>query len=256
MTYFRKFSELLYQSPLESRNSTYDYVRVKNIFRRAKIRDDFFRSSVTFNKYNIIGEERPDQISKKFYGSPEYDWVVLLSNNIINLRNEWPLSDSEFNNYIQSKFTASELTSPHHYETTVTFDTRGKMIVPGGKIVDSNFSVTYFDEELQDQQIIAEPYTFDQSTTTFDSTIITFDAVQQISILQGKSITINPVRSISVYEYEIEQNENKRNIYILNPNYLQTIIDDLEEIMTYNFSSQFVDRRTKKGDNLRIISTV
>lgn len=230
MTYFRKFSELLYQSPLESRNSTYDYVRVKNIFRRAKIRDDFFRSSVTFNKYNIIGEERPDQISKKFYGSPEYDWVVLLSNNIINLRNEWPLSDSEFNNYIQSKFTASELTSPHHYETTVTFDTRGKMIVPGGKIVDSNFSVTYFDEELQE--------------------------VLNNQTIQGKSITINPVRSISVYEYEIEQNEKKRNIYILNPNYLQTIIDDLEEIMTYNFSSQFVDRRTKKGDNLRIISTV
>lgn len=230
MTYFRKFSELLYQSPLESRNSTYDYVRVKNIFRRAKIREDFFRSSVTFNKYNIIGEERPDQISKKFYGSPEYDWVVLLSNNIINLRNEWPLSDSEFNNYIQSKFTASELTSPHHYETTVTFDTRGKMIVPGGKIVDSNFSVTYFDEELQE--------------------------VLNNQTIQGKSITINPVRSISVYEYEIQQNEKKRNIYILNPNYLQTIIDDLEEIMTYNLSSQFVDRRTKKGDNLRIISTV
>jgi len=230
MTYFRKFSELLYQSPLESRNSTYDYVRVKNIFRRAKIREDFFRSSVTFNKYNIIGEERPDQISKKFYGSPEYDWVVLLSNNIINLRNEWPLSDSEFNNYIQSKFTASELTSPHHYETVVTFDTRGKMIVPGGKLVDSNFSVTYFDEELQD--------------------------VLNNQTIQGKSITINPVRSISVYEYEIEQNEKKRNIYVLNPIYLQTIIDDLEEIMTYNFSSQFVDRTTKKGDNLRIISTV
>jgi len=217
MSYFRNFSDLLYQSPLASRTSSYDYIRTKNIFRRAKIRDDIFQAAVAFDKYKIVGEERPDHIANKIYGSPQYDWVILIANNIINLREKWPLSDSEFSNYIQTKFTQAELSSAHHYETTAYFDTRGKMIVPAGKIVDSNFTVTYFDEGLG-------------------------------------SITIHPIKSISLFEYEIQENNNKRNIYVLKPRFLQTIIDDLDEIMNYGFSSQYVDRSTKKGDNLRIVS--
>jgi hypothetical protein len=217
MTYFREVSDLLYQSQQPNRNSSYDYVRVKNFFRRAKIRDDFFQSAVTFTKYKIIGEERPDQISKKVYGSPQYDWVVLISNNILNLRTEWPLSDGEFSEYLERKYTEAELNSPHHYETTTVLDSRGKLIIPEGKEVDANFSVTYFDE------------------------------------LKGQSVTTNPVKLISIYEYEILQNNKKRNIYLLRDRYLQTAIDDMRTIMSYGFSSQYVDDFTKKGDNLRLI---
>jgi hypothetical protein len=254
MSYFRNFSDLLYQSPLASRTSSYDYIRTKNIFRRAKIRDDIFQAAVAFDKYKIIGEERPDHIANKIYGSSQYDWVILIANNIINLREEWPLSDSEFSNYIQTKYTQAELASAHHYETTAYFDTRGKMIVPAGKIVDSNFTVTYFDYEVQSQVVLGIPYTFDSSTTTFDSSLVRFDMQEQIQIRQGTSYTVNPVKSVSVYEYEIQRNEDKRNIYVLKPRFLQTIIDDLDEIMNYGFSSQYVDRSTKKGDNLRIVS--
>jgi hypothetical protein len=254
MSYFRNFSELLYPSPLSNRTSSYDYVRAKNIFRRAKIREDIFQAAVAFDKYKIVGEERPDQVSKKLYGSPEYDWVVLLSNNIINIREEWPLSDSEFNTYIATKYTAAELGAVHHYETVAYFDTRGKLIVPSGKTVDSNFSVTYFDYDQQDQEIIGEPYTFDSSATRFDSNLVRFDMDEQVIIRQGKPSTINPVKSVSVYEYEIAKNEEKRNIYVLKSRYLQTIIDDLDEIMNYGFSSQYVDKKTKKGDELRVIS--
>jgi hypothetical protein len=217
MTYFREVSDLLYQSQQPNRNSSYDYVRVKNLFRRAKIRDDFFQSAVAFTKYKIIGEERPDQISKKVYGSPQYDWVVLISNNILNLRTEWPLSDGEFSEYLERKYTEAELNSPHHYETTTVLDSRGKLIIPEGKEVDANFSVTYFDE------------------------------------LKGQSVTTNPVKLISIYEYEIQQNNKKRNIYLLRDRYLQTAIDDMRTIMSYGFSSQYVDDFTKKGDNLRLI---
>lgn len=217
MTYFREVSDLLYQSQQPNRNSSYDYVRVKNLFRRAKIRDDFFQNAVTFTKYKIIGEERPDQISKKVYGSPQYDWVVLISNNILNLRTEWPLSDGEFSEYLERKYIEAELNSPHHYETTTVLDSRGKLIIPEGKEVDANFSVTYFDE------------------------------------LKGQSVTTNPVKLISIYEYEIQQNNKKRNIYLLRDRYLQTAIDDMRTIMSYGFSSQYVDDFTKKGDNLRLI---
>lgn len=218
MTYFKEVSDLLYQSQQPNRNSSYDYTKVKNLFRRAKIRDDFFQNAVMFTKYKIIGEERPEQIAEKIYGSPIYDWVVLISNNIINTRTEWPLSDSEFSTYLERKYTESQLESPHHYETTVVRDSNGKMIVPAGKIVDSNFSITYYDEGL------------------------------------GTSVTVNPTKLISQYEYEIAENDKKRNIYLLRRNYLQTVIDDMRRIMSYGFSSQYIDDNTKRGDNLRIIS--
>jgi hypothetical protein len=218
MTYFREVSDLLYQSQQPNRNSSYDYVRVKNLFRRAKIREDFFQSSVAFTKYKIIGEERPEQVAEKLYGSPEYDWIVLTSNNILNVRTEWPLSDSEFSTYLERKYTEAELALPHHYETLIITDSRGKLIVPGGKIVDPNFSVTYTDD------------------------------------LTGLSATVNPVKLISIYEYEIAQNDKKRNIYVLKQRYLQTAIDDMKRIMSYGFSSQYINDKTKKGENLRVLS--
>jgi hypothetical protein len=218
MTYFREVSDLLYQSQQTNRNSSYDYTRVKNLFRRAKIRDDFFKNATAFTKYKIIGEERPDQVAEKIYGSSEYDWVVLISNNILNTRTEWPLSDAEFSNYIERKYTEAELASAHHYETTLVTDSRGKMIVPAGKIVDSNFTVKYYDDILD--------------------------------VL----VTKNPVKLVSIYEYEIQQNDKKRNIYILRPRFLQTAIDDMRRIMSYGFSSQYVDDGTKKGENLRVLS--
>jgi hypothetical protein len=218
MTYFREVSDLLYQSQQTNRNSSYDYTRVKNLFRRAKIRDDFFQNATAFTKYKIIGEERPDQVAEKIYGSSEYDWVVLISNNILNTRTEWPLSDSEFSRYLERKYTEAELASAHHYETTLVTDSRGKMIVPAGKIVDSNFTVKYYDDILD--------------------------------VL----VTKNPVKLVSIYEYEIQQNDKKRNIYILRPRFLQTAIDDMRRIMSYGFSSQYVDDGTKKGENLRVLS--
>jgi hypothetical protein len=218
MTYFREVSDLLYQSQNPNRNSSYDYARVKNLFRRAKIRDDFFQSATVFTKYKIIGEERPEQVAEKTYGSPTYDWLVLISNNILNVRTEWPLSDSEFTDYLERKYTEAELASPHHYETTPLSDSKGRLIVPAGKIVDSNFSVTYYDERT------------------------------------NLTITETPVKLVSIYEYEIAQNDKKRNIYLLRPRFLQAALDDLRTIMSYGFSSQYINDNTKKGENLRVLS--
>lgn len=218
MTYFREVSDLLYQSQQPNRNSSYDYVKVKNLFRRAKIRDDFFKNATVFTKYKIIGEERPEQVAEKVYGSPEYDWVILIANNILNVRTEWPLSDSEFSRYLERKYTQAELESPHHYETTTVTDSRGKLIVPAGKIVGPEFSVSYYDD------------------------------------LTNLTITETPVKFVTIYEYEIKNNDKKRNIYILRQRFLQTAINDMQEIMSYGFSSQYVDDNTKKGENLRVLS--
>lgn len=214
MSYFREVSDLLYHSQQPNRNSSYDYVRVKNIFRRAKIREDIFNNTTALTKYKIIGDERPEQVAQKVYGSPEYDWVILTTNNIINIRDEWPISNEEFNRYLKRKYTTAELNSVHHYETLDYYDYKGKKILKAGKVVDSDYALTYFDSANQ------------------------------------TVLTVYPVKSISVYEYEVRKNEEKRNIYVLKPRYLQAVIDDMREIMSYGFSSQYVDDKTKKGGNV------
>jgi hypothetical protein len=252
MTYFREVSDLLYQSQQPNRNSSYDYARVKNLFRRAKIRDDFFKNVTAFTKYKIIGEERPEQIAQKLYGSSTYDWVVLISNNIINLRTEWPLSDSEFSDYLERKYTEAELAQPHHYETTAVIDSRGKLILPAGKIVDRNFSITY-DGGIISFQENNNTIRFDSNKVRFDSDLITLDASSTFYQV-GNTVTVTPVKMVSVYEYENQQNDKKRNIYVLRNRYLQTAIDDMKRIMSYGFSSQYVDDSTKKGESLRVLS--
>lgn len=247
MSYFRNFPDILYPSQLKSKNSSEDLIRVKNLFRRSKIRDDILYSAIAFTKYKIIGEERPEQVAEKIYGSSTFDWVVLMSNNIVNVRTEWPLSDFEFDDYISRKYTPQQLTQPHHYETITHYDSRGKLIVPAGKIVDPNFTITYFEPSIVQTNVITTPVSFDSNIEKFDSTLIKFDSEKVIENIQGDSVTINPVKSVSIYEYEILQNDKKRNIYLIKPRFLQTIIDDMEEIMSYGFSSQYIDIKTKKG---------
>lgn len=219
MAYFDLFPDLLLPSFSDNRNSSYDYVRVKNLFKRAKIRDDFFQNAVVFDKYAIVGDNRPDNIADQLYGSPQLDWIILISNNIINVREEWPMSQSDLNNYLLDKYGSERLQEIHHYETKEVRDSEGNLLLQAGLVVDANFQFKY-------------------------SNFGTY------KVLSG----VNIVTSVSNYDYEVLKNDEKRTIYVLRQNYIQTVIDDMREIMTYTDSSQFIDRRTKKGDNLRILS--
>jgi hypothetical protein len=218
MSYFNQVSDLYYQSQLPTVKSSLDFIKVKNLFRRAKIRDEFFKDVTVFTKYTITGDERPDQIANSYYGSSRYDWIVLISNNIIDIKTEWPMNGYDFDQYLKRKYDPTEIDAIHHYETVTYYDGRGRLIVPSGRIVDPDFETSYYDERV------------------------------------GETKTISPLKSVSNYEYEVEVNNNKRTIYLLRRRFLQTAIDDMLEIMSYGFSSQFIDDKTKKGDNLRIIS--
>ena len=121
MSYFRELPEIQYQSPIEDRNSSLDYVTAKNLFRRVKLRDDLQNVFTLFNKYQITEGERPDTVAEKLYGSSDYDWVVLLTAGIINVYDQWPLSDKDLYQYAENKY-GNELTAVRFYETTEVKD--------------------------------------------------------------------------------------------------------------------------------------
>ena len=212
MGYFRELPDLRYPSFLPNKTSSLDYVEVKNIFRRAKLRDDLQNNFTIFNKYEISMGARPDTVAENLYGSSQFDWVVLTVAGIINVRNEWPLSDRDLYDYSLDKYGES-LNSVKFFETTEVKDTSSRMILPKGKAVDSNFTIPK----------PGEP-----------------------------TATLNPVVGISNYEYETRLNEKKRNIFVLREEYLQEFLNDMREIMTYTKSSEYMGERMIKTENTNI----
>ena len=215
-SYFKQLPDLDYPSLANDRNSAYDYQVVKNIFKRAIIRDDIFDEATAFTKYSVQGDERPDQVAFNFYNDSNYDWVVLTTNNIIHVRDEWPMSNNDFLTYVNAKYTTQELSNIHHYETKIIRDSRGRLIQPKGLTVPAGHSITFLDN--------------------------------------GVLRTESQLTSFTFFEHETNLNDEKRNINILRPEYLTIFLENFEEIMEYKPSKQFVTDKLKKTENPRIIS--
>ena len=146
MSYFRELPNFQYQSPFIDSLSSTEYVTVKNIFRRMTLRDDLNNIFTVFNKYEIKEGDRPDTVAEEVYGKSDLDWVVLISAGIVNVRNEWPLSSRDLYNYVVEKYGLTEKDFIHHYESKEIKDSQGRLIISEGNVVDSDFSITYFDD--------------------------------------------------------------------------------------------------------------
>ena len=217
MGFFRELPNIEYLSVLSDRDSSLDYIKVKNLFRRVKVRDDLKKYFTIFDRITVKDGARPDQIADIVYGNAELDWVVLITAGIINVNNEWPLSSYELYNYSLEKYGAL-LNATKHYETIEIRDEKNRLILPKGKIVDSDFSIPNPSNPLTD--------------------------------LTGNAIRIG----ISYYEYETRLNENKRELDLLKPRYLDQFLKDMRKIMKYSRSSQYVSTRLIKTSNTRIKS--
>ena len=212
MGYFRELPNLRYPSFLSEKTSSLDFVEVKNVFRRVKLRDDLQNNFTVFERYEIPMGFRPDVVAEELYGSDQLDWVVLTVAGILNVRNEWPLSDRDLYDYSFDKY-GEDLNSIRFFETKEVKDTNGRLILPKGKVVDSNFTIPK----------PGEP-----------------------------TATLNPVVGISNYEYETRLNDEKRSIFILREEYLQQFLNDMREIMTYDESSEYIDERLAQTENTNI----
>ena len=215
-SYFRKLPDLDYPSLVNDRNSVYDYQIVKNIFKRAVLRNDIFDEVTAFTKYSVQGDERPDQVAYRFYKDSGLDWVVLTTNNIIHVRDEWPMGNQDFLTYLNDKYTSQELSNVHHYETEIIRDSRGRLIQPEGLTVPEGHSVSFLDN--------------------------------------GVLRTESKVKLFTFLQNEIDLNDAKREINILKENYLALFLEDFSEVMQYKKSSQYVTDSLKKTENPRIIS--
>ena len=217
MGYFRELPDVEYQSFLSDAISSKDYLTVKNLFRRNKLRDDLQNVFTLFNKYQIPENARPDVVAEEFYGSAELDWVVLMTAGIINVRDEWPLSNYHLYRYVENKYGVENLSNIHHYETIEVKDSKGRLILPAGKDVNEDFTLNYS------------------------------DGGSKVSLSGG-----NVRQGVTNWEYETRKNNEKSSIYLLKRGYLQQFLNDMRDIMTYGLSSQYINESLIRTENTKV----
>ena len=197
-----------------------DYIRVKNFFRRATLREDIFQSLTFFTKYSIEGDDRPDNVANKVYSNSDLDWVILLANNITHIPTEWPMAQNDFDRFLLDKYDNYDTlyNGVHHHETIEVKDSNEVTIVREGLEVSSDFTQTYYDY---------------------------YDAEMKTAS--------NITRPVTNYQYEEKLENKKREIFVLKQEYLTVILDDIEDLMPYEKgSTEYLNGNLKKAENIRL----
>ena len=216
MAYFQELPNISYPSLLPSSSKVEDRIIVKNIFRRSKLRTDVDQSLTAFDYYYVQEGQRPDTLAQDLYQNSEFDWVILTTNNITNIRDQWPLDHNDLHNYMLEKYGSEQnIAGIHHYETKKIVDEYGRTIMREGLEVDVDFTFKY-------------------------------------QTLTRSILNVNPVAPITNYQYETKLNEEKRKIRTLKPQYLGAFISEHKQIMNYERSSDFISKRLKNTYNPRI----
>ena len=218
-SYFQQVPNFEYANATKDGKNISDYSEVKNLFKRGKLRDDIFGDLSFFTKYQIIGDERPDNIAYERYGDETLDWVVLLSNNILNIQTEWPMTQQAYYDFLIMKYGSEEnLNKTHHHETIEVKNSSNEIIVRAGLTVKSDYSVDYYD------------------------------------FITGTQITAtNITTAITNKDYENKIQDAKRNIFLLKPQYLNVIMNDMKDLLKYKKGgTQYVSPTLKRADNIRL----
>ena len=215
MAYFKELPNILYPNLLPSINKIEDRIPVKNIFKRSKLRDDVDQAITAFDYFYIEQGMRPDMVAERLYDDPELDWVILSTNNIINIRDQWPLEHNDLHEYMLDKYgSETNINGIHHYETRQILDEYNRVVIPAGLEVDANFSFKY---------------------QNYSNSIV----------------TVNPVSAITNYQYEVKLNDQKRRIKVLKPQFLPLFLTNHKNIMKYSRSSDYISSKVKSTYNPR-----
>ena len=206
--YFSLLPNIEYdEKPISYPFSESDFVTAKNFFRRYKLNDDVFSYAVFFSKYAIEDGERIDMLAKKAYGDPFYDWVILLTNNMVNAQYDWPLTNYQVSKVLESEYDDA-YTEIAYYETIKIGQYAAGLRV---------------DEEFFNAQ-----HKINNNGT--------------VSIVNGSAIC-GPV---TVAEDFYRENEKKREIYLLKPAFFQSFVDDFRKKNLYKKDANYISQRLKK----------
>ena len=240
MGYFSELPDIAYQSPLSHKNSSTDYIIIKNIFRRAKLFDYIRSASNIFNKYVVGDGERPDTVAESIYGDARLDYVVILVAGITNINHQWPLQDYQVYNYALEKYGSEvEINKIKYYKTFEIKDEQDRQILPPELIVDSDFKI-------------------DGTVNKFPSiryTLLSPTGNRQLDDKDEFSVTTDKIAyAVTNLDYEYSENEKRREIDVLDSSYLNTFINDLRDIVRYDKNSNYITSSLAITENTELVN--
>jgi hypothetical protein len=205
------------KSPISYPFSESDYIIAKNFFKKYVIDENIFQYAVYFDKYVIQTGERLDTIAQKFYKNPFYDWVIAITNNMVNPGYDLPMDDNAIRIYAEDKYDDA-YSGTHHYETVEYKTIKDVVLQPAGLYVDENFY---------------------NSTHTFNNGA-------SLVTIPGSTLS----RPVNNYEYETQKNEKNREIYILQPALLEAFVSSFKKSNKYIESSDYINKNLKKTNRI------
>ena len=218
--YFSLIPNIKYDAkPISYPFSESDFVLANNFFRRYQINEDLYGYATYYNKYSVQEGQSIETIANGIYGSPFYDWVIILTNNYINPLFSFPVDNWTLRKITEEKYGDDAYTGIHHYETIekktgTTIDTKPILALEGGLTVDKKF---------------------------YDSNFTYYNGSTSVTV-PGNTVS----KPITNYEYEEAENEKRRSIYILKPAYFNRFVEDFKKGNLYQDSSDFINKRLKK----------
>ena len=235
MGYFSELPNIAYQSPLNHKNSSSDFIVIKNIFRKAKMFDFVRSGAIDINKYVIGDGDRPDTVAEFLYGDSSLDYIVVLVAGIVNVNHEWPLQDYQVYDYALQKYgSEAKLNETKFHKTFEIIDAEGRQLLPPNLIVDVDFK-------------------FQGSITQAGSgryTLVSQVGNRQLDDKDEYTVATDGIaRAVTNLEYEYNENEKKREIDVLREGYVQTFINDLRDVVKYKQSSSFVSSNLAITEN-------
>ena len=186
----RGLPELLYN--ISSKPLDPDFLFVRNIWRRAEVLTEFKSQVTIFNEITVRDGERPEDIATAFYNNPFYNWTVLVANDVVDVYSQWPRSITQLQDFINQKYDNPQATK--HHVTTEVKDAKNNIIVEAGKVVASNYQISYYNG----------------STT----------------------VTATPVVSVSNEQFEFEENAKKARIQIIKPQLIEDFVENYYSILS------------------------
>ena len=204
--YFNYFPKTVYTL------NSLDVETVTNITSRFGFEQSFKDNSAVYYEYDIQDGDTPEIIASKFYDSPEQHWAVLMINNIVDPQFDWPLDQRTIISYINEKYSANASVGQ-------SGTTWAQANIHSYYKVETRISNST-EAELQTKlQIDANTYANVAATTT------------NLTLDDGNSITITTTKETkSYYDYEIEENEAKRTIKLLKPEFVSSIEEELRNV--------------------------
>lgn len=206
--YFSKFPQLYY---------SYDGFNtaelITNIMARFSLEKETKENTIIYYEYDVQEGDTPEIVASKVYDSPERHWVVLMMNDIVDPQYDWPLTTITLNNYIDKKYSTSEYansntsgaginyaqSNTHSYYKIIT------TTIPNGNKIINKYEI--------DVNTYANVTTSSSSVTLQDNNVITIATTKTTK---------------NYYDYEVEENEKKRKIKLLKPEFVDALEDEIE----------------------------